>query len=74
MPKILKSSQSTGKPKLETLHSPSKESPTVIMTYEDSDNLKSKSSSKVSFWGSPDLSVGVEALFTAMDLGESSKS
>ena len=74
MPKILKSSPSTGKPKLETLHSPSKENPTVIKSYEDNDNRKSKSSSKVSFWGSPDLSVGIEALFTAMDLSDSSKS
>ena len=74
MPKILMSSPSTEKPKVETLHSPSKENPTVIKSYEDSDKSMSKSSSKVSFWGFPDLSVGVEALFTAMDLSDSSKS
>ena len=74
VPKILKSSPSTGNPKLETLHSPSKENPTVIKSYEDSDNSKSKSSPKVSFWGSPDLSVGIEALFAAMDLSDSSNS
>ena len=28
----------------------------------------------MSFWGSPDLSVGIEALFTAMDVSENSKS
>ena len=55
MPKILKSSPSTGNPKLETLHSPNKGNPTVIKSYEDSDNSKCKSSSKVSFWGSPDF-------------------
>ena len=44
------------------------------MSYEDSENNKRKSSSKVSFWGSSDLSVGIESLFTAMDLSDSSKS
>ena len=74
VPKILKSTPSTGNPKLETLHSPSKENPTVIKSYENSDNSKSKSSSKVSFSGSPDLSVGIEAVFAAIDLSDSSKS
>ena len=60
--------------KLETLHSPNKSSPTVIKSHEDSDNSKIKTSSKVSFWGSPDLSSGVENLFKAMDLKDSSKS
>ena len=72
--KILKSSPSTGKLKLETLHSSNKGDPTVIKVHKDSDNSKSKPSSKVSFWGSPDLPTGTEALFTAMDFSDNSKS
>jgi hypothetical protein len=68
MPKIVKSSSSTEKAKLETLYSPNKGSPKVIKSHEDSDNSKSKSSSKMSFWGSPDLSPGIEKLFIAMNL------
>jgi hypothetical protein len=67
MPKIIMSSSSTEKPKLETLHSPTKRSPMVIKSHEDSDNSKSKSSYKVSFWGSPNLSPGIENTFTAID-------
>jgi hypothetical protein len=74
MPKIVKSSSSTEKPKLETLHSPNQGNPAVIKSHEDSDNSKSKSSSKVSFWGSPDLSPGIESLFNAMDLSDNAKS
>jgi hypothetical protein len=74
MPKIIKSSTSTEKPKLETLYSPTKSSPKVIKSHEDSDNSKSKSSSKVSFWGSPDISPGIENILTAMDLNDSSRS
>jgi hypothetical protein len=49
--KIVKSSSSTDKAKLETLYSPNKGSPKVIKSHEDSDNSnnKSKSSSKMSF-------------------------
>ena len=43
------------------------------MSYEDSDNRKSKSSSKVPFWDSPDISAGIEALFTTMKLSDTSK-
>jgi hypothetical protein len=74
MPKIIKSSTSTEKPKLETLHSPTKRSPTVIDSHEDSDSSKSKSSAKVSFWGSPDLSPGIENIPIAIDLNDSSRS
>jgi hypothetical protein len=76
MPKIVKSSSSTEKTKLETLYSPNKGSPKVIKSHEDSENSnnKSKSSSKMSFWGSPDLSPGIEKLFNAMNLCENSKS
>jgi hypothetical protein len=62
MPKIVKSSSSTEKAKLETLYSPNKGSIKVIKSLEDSEktNNKCKSSSKMSFWGSPDLSPGIE--------------
>jgi hypothetical protein len=76
MSKIVKSSSSTKKAKLETLYSPNKGSPRVIKSHEDSENSynKSKSSSKKSFWGSPDLSPGIERLFNAMNLCDNSKS
>jgi hypothetical protein len=65
MPKIVKSSSSTEKAKLETLYSPNKGSPKVIKSHEDSENSdnKSKSSSKMSFWGSPDSFLGIETSF-----------
>jgi hypothetical protein len=58
MPKIVKSSSSTEKSKLKTLQSPNKGIPKVIKSHEDIENSnnKSKSSSKMSFWGSPGLS------------------
>jgi hypothetical protein len=76
MPKIVKSSSSTEKAKLETLYSPNKGSSMVIKSHEDSENRNSnsKSSSKMSFWGSPDLSPGIEKLFNAMNLWDDSKS
>jgi hypothetical protein len=74
MPKIVKSPSSSQKQKLDILHSPKKNSPTVIKSDEDSPSIKSNSSSKKSFWGSPDLSSGIENLFDAMGLHEKSKS
>jgi hypothetical protein len=74
MPKIVKSSSSTQKAKLEILYSPNKGSPKVIKTHENSENSKSKSSCKMSFWGSPDLSPGIEKLFNAINLCDNSKS
>jgi hypothetical protein len=76
MPKIVKSSSSTEKSKLETLYSPNKGSPKVIKSHEDSENSinKSKPSSKMSFWGSPDLSPGIEKLFSVMNLCDDSMS
>jgi hypothetical protein len=78
MPKIVKSSSSIEKAKLEILYSPNKGSPKVIQSHEDSENSnnnsKSKLSSKMSFWGSPDLSPGIEKLFNAMNLRENFKS
>jgi hypothetical protein len=51
LPKIVKSSSSTEKAKLETLYNPNKGIPKVIKSHEDSknSNTKSKSSSKMSF-------------------------
>jgi hypothetical protein len=76
MPKIVKSSSLTEKANLETLYSPNKGSPKVIKSHEDSENSNnnSKSSSKMSFWGSPDLSPEIERLFNAMNLCDNSKS
>jgi hypothetical protein len=67
MPKKFKSSSSTEKAKLEVLYIPNKGSPKIIENHEDSENSnnKSKSSSKISFWASPDLSPGIEKLFNA---------
>jgi hypothetical protein len=76
MPKIVKSYSSTEKSKLETLYSPNKGGSNVIKSHENSENSKgkSKSLSKTSFWGSPDLSPGIEKLVNAMNLCENSKS
>jgi hypothetical protein len=70
MPNILKSSSSTDNAKLEALYNPNKGSPKVIKSHENSENSKSKSksSSKMSFYASPDLSPGIEKLFNAMNL------
>jgi hypothetical protein len=76
MPKIFKSSSSTEKAKLETLYSPNKGSPKVIKSHEDSKNSnnESESSSKMSFWVSPDSSPRNEKLFNAMSLFDNSNS
>jgi hypothetical protein len=67
MPKIVKSSSSAEKAKLETLYSPNQGNPKVIKSHEDRENSnsnsKSKSSSKMSFWGSTDLFPGIEKIF-----------
>jgi hypothetical protein len=70
LPKIVKSSSSTEKAELETLYSPNKDSSKVIKRHEDSENSnnESESSSKISFWNSPDLSPGIEKLFNPMNL------
>ena len=69
-PRIIKSSSSSEKSKLATLHTPKRGSP---KTNDDSDDSKSNSSSKMSFWGSPDLSVGVENLLKLIKLNGDSK-
>jgi hypothetical protein len=75
LPKIVKSSSSTEKPKLETLYSPNKGSPKIIKNHEDSEdsNNTSKSSYKMFFWGSPDSSPVIEKLFNVMNLCDNSK-
>jgi hypothetical protein len=75
-PKIVKSSSSTEKDELKTLYNPNKRSPKVIKIHADSENSnnKSKSSSKMSLWGSTDLSPGIEKLFNAVVLCDNSKS
>jgi hypothetical protein len=72
--KIVKSSSSTEKDTLETLYSPNIGSPRVIKNHEDSENSKSKSSSKMFFSVSLDLSPGIERLFDAVNLCDNSKS
>jgi hypothetical protein len=76
LPKIVKSSPFTEKAKLETLYSPNKGRPKVIKSHEDSENSnnKSKSSFKMSFCSSPDLSPGIEKFFNAMNLCDNSNS
>jgi hypothetical protein len=58
MPKIVESSSSTEKAKVKTLYSPDKGNPKVIKSqeYNENSNNKTKSSHKISFWGSPNLS------------------
>jgi hypothetical protein len=74
MPKIVKSSSPTKEHKSETLQNSKKISHTVIEIHEDSDNSKSKTLFKMSFWDSPDLSPGVDDLLKAMVLKDNSKS
>jgi hypothetical protein len=75
MPKIVKSSSSTEKAKLETLYSPNKGSPKVIKSHEDSENsnIKVNHHPKCPF-GVHHLSPEIEKLFNAMNLRDNSKS
>jgi hypothetical protein len=58
---MVNSSSSIEMSMLETLYKPNKGSPKVIKCHQDNENSnKSKSSSKMSFWGSPELSPGIE--------------
>jgi hypothetical protein len=74
--KIVKSYSSTKNTEMESLYSPNKGSPKVFQSHEDGENSNSnsKSSSKKSFLGSPDLSPGIEKIFNAMNLCDNSKS
>jgi hypothetical protein len=68
--KIIKSSSSSAKCKLASLSNPKKGR---HKNDHDSDDSKSNSSSKMSFWGSPDLSVGMDKLYKVIKLKEDSK-
>jgi hypothetical protein len=61
MTKIVKSYSYTEKACLEINFSLNKDSSQVIMIHQDSETSKnkSKSSSKMPFWGSPELSLGI---------------
>jgi hypothetical protein len=61
MPKIIKSTSSSEKQRLDILPNPKKPNPTVTKSHEDSHSNNSKASAKVSFWGSPDMSSGIES-------------
>jgi hypothetical protein len=69
-PKIIKSLSSSEKSKLASLHTPKKGS---HKNDNDSDDSKSNSSSKISIWGSPDLSRRIENLFKLVERNEDSK-
>jgi hypothetical protein len=73
MPKIIKSASFIEKQRLDILPNPKKASPTVTKSHEDSHSNKSKASAKASFWGSPDISSGIEKLFEVMGLYNKSK-
>jgi hypothetical protein len=66
IPKIIKSASSIEEQKLDILPNPKKVNPTVNKSYEDSHSTNSKLSAKASFWGSPDISPGVEKRFKLM--------
>ena len=67
MPKIIKSASSAEELKLDVLHNPNKDNPTVTKSHEDGHSIKSNSSSKKSFWGSPDISSGNENVLMQWD-------
>jgi hypothetical protein len=73
MPKVVKSPSTSKKKLLDILHSPKKSNPTFIKSHDDTHSSKNKSSSKKSFWGSPDISSGIDNLFNLMGLYEKSK-
>jgi hypothetical protein len=73
MPKIIKSTSSIEKQKLEILTNPKKDNPTVTKSHEDSHSNISKSSAKASFWGSPGMLSVIENRFEVMGLYNKSK-
>jgi hypothetical protein len=62
MPKIIKSTSSIEKQKLDILPNPKKVNPMVTKSHEDSHSNNNKASAKASFWSSPDISSGIEKL------------
>jgi hypothetical protein len=73
MPNIIKSASSVEEQNLNILTNPKKVNTTVTESHEDSHSNNSKSSIKASFWGSPDISSGIEKLFEVMGLYGKSK-
>jgi hypothetical protein len=73
MPKIIKSTSSIEKQRMDILPNPKKANPTVTRSHEDSHSNNSKASAKASFWSSPDISSGFEKLFEVMGLYNKSK-
>jgi hypothetical protein len=73
IPKIIKSASSIEEQKLDILPNPKKVNPTVTKSHEDSHSNNSKLSVKTSFWGSPDLSSGIEKHFGVMGLYDKSE-
>jgi hypothetical protein len=73
MHKIIKSASSIEKQRLDILPNHKKASPKVTKGHEDSHSNKSKASAKASFWGSLDISSGIEKLFEVMGLYNKSK-
>jgi hypothetical protein len=69
-PKIIKSSSPSEKYKLSSLSTPKKGS---HKNDHGSDDNKSNSTSKTSFWGSPDIFVGMNKLFKVIKSNEDSK-
>jgi hypothetical protein len=74
MPKIIKSASSIEEQKVDILPNPKKVNATVTNRHEDSHSNNSKSSSTASFWGSPDISSGIEKPFEVMGLNNKSES
>jgi hypothetical protein len=58
---------------LDILPNPKKVNPTVTECHEDSHSNNSKLTIKASFWGSPDISSGIEIFFEVMGLYNKSK-
>jgi hypothetical protein len=73
MPKIIKSASSVEEQKLDILPNPKKVNPTVTKCHDNSHSNNSKLSVEASFWGSPDISSGIEKLFEVMGLYDKSK-
>jgi hypothetical protein len=73
MPKVIKSASSIEKQRLDILPNPKKANPKVTKSHQDSHSNNSKASAKASFWGSPDISSGIEKLFEVMGLYNKSK-
>jgi hypothetical protein len=65
-PKIIKSSSSSGKCKLTSLQTPKEGSHKNDHDSDNSDDNKNNLSSKMTFWGSPDLYVGMDKLSRAI--------